>query len=432
MGVGTSTGTGTRYRKGETDMLDLAWRCDWPKLLCRVESHPREAYTLNINGRTALHLSCFGQPSVDVVRSLIKLNPRALFRMDYRSHHTPLHLLCRFGADDDVICEVIDQMLLLFKKDYKEDKLIRDVLRRSLVSGEIVNVWDDDHSDDESKDFFRGNNRIEHTRTPLVLACARGASVGTLRKISNVFNERIICHELATKQQQIDVLEQSIDYLWQYFDKNVVPSVPIALATEYWLSEEVNSLKSESDNITKADWDNVMLFRANWEKMDMLLSQLSRLKNIGPLSEVHTVASMHRSLPALLLWVVNMFSNQVESPNIHGNLPIHLFSKNNCLTPHWDVGIDILLSTFPNSVNIPNADGETPLITLLKRRRKWNQGVSRLVRENPDSLLARDPETRLYPFAIAAAEKYGNYSVNFVYILIKKCPAAVKYCTENL
>ena len=411
MGVGSSSNSGDRGRsqisRRGPDLLDYAWRCDWSNLSQRLQSCPQEAFTLNYNGRTALHLACFRKPPLETVKELIKANPHALFRLDHRSKHTPLHLLCRFGADDTVICEVVDEMIRIFSRDYK-DKKLRETMRMMLVTGDIVNIWDDDHS--ESGDFFKSTFG-EKVHSPLNLACLRGASVRTMEKLSLDMNETVFKFGLATSHQLIDALEESLGAVWSWFEKQTDLEVPLSQARQDWLSSETNKD------------DAAETFCTSFVKIDILLEQIARKRGIGASLSVHTVASLHRSLPDLLGFTLRFFPDQVRQCDRNGDLPFHLFLRNNCITTNWAKGIEVLLDAYPCSAGIRDRNKELPLMLLIKRNRQWSQGVAHVLKFHPESLSLFDKEYNFLPFMLVAIN--SNYPIDMVYLLLRSYPPAV-------
>ena len=384
-----------RHKHGP-DVLDYAWRCEWSKLSRRLVTHPEESRTLNFNGRTALHLACFSRPPLEVVQELIRANPQALFRRDIRSRYTPLHLLCRFGAEDEVLCEVVQVMMRMVMDSSLKSKSrqayrsnasaaaiavnMRDTMRSMLVTGEVVNVWDDTHFD-AADDFFR-SDMSEKVQAPLYLACLRGASIQTIQTLSIDMNETLVSSqfEISTQHQHMDVLEESLGALWVWFDKRIASSIPISHARLYWCSQRCHEYDP------RIDWKDVEEFRAAYSKIDLLLKQIAGKRGISLSLNVHTVASLHRSIPDLLDYVIRLFPNQIYQRDQKQDLPLHLFLRNNCITDHWARGVEVITTAYPESTCIPDGNGNFPLTVLLHRNRQMHQGISQILKFNPESL----------------------------------------------
>jgi len=393
------------------DMLDLAWKCDWEALELRTVAFPEEAYCINTNGRTALHLACFGKPPVSVVRAFLKVNPHAALWADSRSQYTPLHLACQFAASADVIEELVDAMIALLEHREALNWTLRNTARTVLVTGEIANLWDTTCDFITSADGFK-------IQSPLYLACAKGASLKALKKVSAELNALIVTYGLATRNQQIDVLEEAIGGLWQHFWK--VEAHRTAPSKMHWpRSEKSNSSEREDGEGCK----HMKSFSTSWNKLDFLLQQVSNMKEFGALLEVHAVASLHRSVPEFLEYTIVCFPNQLKR-KMHGDLPMHLFVRNNCIADNNEAGISMLMKHYPESVKIPDKRGRLPLTTALDKNRRWDQGVSTLLEAFPDALLVRDPVTRLFPFMIAAIE--GKHAIDTVFTLLQLSPCAIE------
>ena len=397
--------------RGRGEMLDLAWKCDWEALEQRTVAFPKEAYCININGRTALHLACFGKPPVSVVRAILNVNPHSALWADSRSQYTPLHLACQFAASADVIEELVDAMIALLEHGESLNWTMRNTARTVLVTGEIANLWDDTCDFITSADGFK-------IQSPLYLACSRGASLKALRKISMELNNAIASYGLATRDQQIDVLEEAIGGLWQQFWKTEAHRTsPPRL---HWPPSDKLKLTEREDGV---ECNLLKAFRLSWEKLDFLLQRVSKMEDVGQFFEVHAVASLHRSVPEFLKYTIAFFPNQVTQKR-HGDLPIHLFVRNNCIADNNAAGVNVLIQYFPGSASIPDKRGRLPLTVALDKKRRWDQGVSVLLKAFPDALLVRDPVTRLFPFMVAAIE--DKHIIDIVFTLLKLSPSAIE------
>eukprot|EP00567_Pseudictyota_dubia_P002108 CAMPEP_0197467492 /NCGR_PEP_ID=MMETSP1175-20131217/65590_1 /TAXON_ID=1003142 /ORGANISM="Triceratium dubium, Strain CCMP147" /LENGTH=428 /DNA_ID=CAMNT_0043003561 /DNA_START=727 /DNA_END=2013 /DNA_ORIENTATION=- len=126
--------------------------------------------------------------------------------------------------------------------------------------------------------------------------------------------------------------------------------------------------------------------------------------------------------PAVVIWhALQMYPHQSKEQDQHGQYPLTIASKN-VLTD--SSVIKMLLHEFAGAAAIPCAvSGRLPLVLSIAAGREYDDGLREILHAAPSAIEARDPETGLYPFMIAALGE--TCSINTVFSLLLEAPCLV-------
>lgn len=123
--------------------------------------------------------------------------------------------------------------------------------------------------------------------------------------------------------------------------------------------------------------------------------------------------------------------------NDEGDLPLHVAAKSTpfktwCISqednPSYSSVIELLLKAYPEGATIPNKNGRLPLHCLITSKKSWSSDIIILLQHSSNSLLVKDPITKLMPFMMAAVSEEA--SIAEVFKLLRANPIAI--CKENL
>jgi hypothetical protein len=169
-----------------------------------------------------------------------------------------------------------------------------------------------------------------------------------------------------------------------------------------WRTER-RKLLDETDNA----WKRVLsVFRAVHEAQTMETSE-----KFLPLH----VAASRPSPPCLFPLMIQVYKKQLSEEDMDGRLPLTIACQHPEANQSCDVltKIQLLLREYPAAAKHCDSwfVGRYPLHHALASRIKWDDGIHSLVQAFPMALSIRDPETRLFLFALAAVvpEKPPSY-----------------------
>ena len=169
------------------------------------------------------------------------------------------------------------------------------------------------------------------------------------------------------------------------------------------------------------------------------------MNSIGEVFTLHSASkssrgwgSLHEEDDLSILERVLISSPQdARCYNDEGDLPLHVAAKSTpfktwCVSqednPSYSSVIELLLKAYPKGATIPNENGRLPLHCLISSKKSWGSDINILLHHSPNSLLVRDPITKLMPFMMAAVSE--ETSIAEVYKILRANPIAI--CKENI
>jgi hypothetical protein len=164
-----------------------------------------------------------------------------------------------------------------------------------------------------------------------------------------------------------------------------------------WRTER-QRLLDETDCV----WRRIMsVYRALHEHEFEEEGRKSLSKSFLPLH----LAAAHASPPCLFPLMIQVYKEELKQRDIHGCLALAVACKYPLANRSCDVltKIQMLLREYPASAKIPDPQfGQYPLFIALSSGILWNDGIQSLIQAFPMALSFRDPNMRLFPFALAA------------------------------
>jgi hypothetical protein len=368
-------------------LLSMTWERDWPNVVKRCKSHPREAtYVTEGSLRTALHLACFnhGAPCY-VVDALLKANRFALLVQDSQGY-TPLHVACTFRGADDLVplfCSTIMQ---------------------------IAGTLGDDMP------VFPG----ETCSSPLELACRRDAPISTLRALLHLRRRGIPWVAPVTGGEP---------YHWSGTKQTRAEHSPLHILLSYHniATNDEDSEKRFKDiatsifsggqmSMTDESTNGYSPQEAFWAKCFMLIREV-----VGDATPfLHAMVSVAIPVIGLLGRTGPLFADQALLRDQTGHLPLH-----HVILHPYEGGklIQVVRNINPAAAAVPLLDGPLPLNMALEKGRSWTTGVAYLSYASPDLLAVADKSSRLYPFMAAAT---CDSDLDTIYKLLSFAPHLVK------
>lgn len=367
-------------------LLSMTWERDWPKVVKRCKSHPREAeYVTEGSLRTALHLACFnhGAPNY-AVEALLKANRFALLVQDNQGY-TPLHIACTFRGADDLVplfCSTIMQM---------SDTLGDDM---PLILSETCS-------------------------SPLELACRRNAPIPTLRALLHI-RRRIPWVAPVTGGEP---------YHSSGMKKTRAEHSPLHILLSYHniATNDEDSEKRFKDiatsifsggqmSMTDKSTNDYSPQEALWAKCFMLIREV-----VGDATPfLHAMVSVATPVIGLLSRTGPLFADQALLRDQYGYLPLH-----HVILHPYEGGklIQLVRNINPAAAVVPVLLGPLPLNLALEKGRSWTTGIAYLSHASPEHVSVADKSSHLYPFMAAAT---CDCDVDTIYKLLSFAPHLVK------
>lgn len=88
--------------------------------------------------------------------------------------------------------------------------------------------------------------------------------------------------------------------------------------------------------------------------------------------------------------------------------------------------IDILLEVSPSAAKIRDPTGRLPLHSAVGSGKGYHQGVQGLIAAYPEAVEIPDPETKLYPFMLAATAGEGKNNCSTIFELMRLTPEFIQ------
>jgi len=346
-----------------------------------VKVNPDAATHKLITGKTPLHLWCSDlrrtsrgvgfADDVEVVRTILSARPEAATIPD-ADGWLPLHSACASGSAASV------SIFRLLISAYPKSVLVRN---KGGVTP-LAMLWDRSALNDEdgrcilSVDAARFHERAaEMERIAAAKAFNRGGDVRPLGNSAALWS-KILLMARAAYHGSLDDHERNS-------------------GTQVDDSIETDTNSASQENVRREG-----IFRP-----------LHALAGIDcPASMVEFAIKVHARDPGAL-----------DEPDRYGNLPLHVAASRRTESSidygqsDFDRGraIMMILKAYPHAVRVSNAAGRVPLNLAIESGATWVQGgIQQLFERAPEALEARDMQSRLYPFMLAAS--MGATEVSFL------------------
>mmetsp|Transcript_42459 Transcript_42459/g.128850 ORF Transcript_42459/g.128850 Transcript_42459/m.128850 type:complete len:427 (-) Transcript_42459:233-1513(-) len=138
---------------------------------------------------------------------------------------------------------------------------------------------------------------------------------------------------------------------------------------------------------------------------------------------LHSVIGLR--CPAVIIWhALNLYPHQIQEHDQHGRYPLAIASMNAGTESRVIKMLLLPQKGFVYAAAIPlRENGRLPLTLSIVVGRNYDDGMRELLRAAPNAIEARDQETGLYPFMLAAVGERCN--IYTVYLLLLEAPRLV-------
>ena len=359
----------------------------------------------------------------DLVRTRWTTNPDEFSQLHPDTGKTPLHELC---AKTNAPADIIQHTAQNFPKSTKVRDLSRFestplhilCLNSQRTFGKVQTVVDVMSPDD----LLLGNAEGD---TALHLACAHNACFQVLQLLIRA-NPALL---VAQNHQHRNA--------FSYLRRNYFQSIPGHMAMTRILNDrEVLSPRSEGH------------FERFWQKIAYYATETLKYLELAP-REAAAIDDDDDSDGFMLLGMLQLEDPRLTTlqvvlkrrpdlasrADVNGNYPLHYAVQNQYFggvrDAHW---IQLLLEAYPQAALCANNDGDVPLMLAIRGNLGWDHGLRLLVQTAPQVLSCRDPQTRLYPFLLAASyarDEEEADGVSIVYQMLVARPDLVQGAVPN-
>lgn len=144
---------------------------------------------------------------------------------------------------------------------------------------------------------------------------------------------------------------------------------------------------------------------------------------------LHACLGLQGCSPPLIWLSMTIHPEQIHLSDHEGNLPIHLAAANRVIGGQTlRPVIEVLLKQYPTSVCALNAEGRFPLHLALESGKRWDGGVSAILKVAPELVVERDVASGLFPFMIAACG--AGACVTTIYNLLRLSPEIKRFASS--
>mmetsp|Transcript_31069 Transcript_31069/g.47585 ORF Transcript_31069/g.47585 Transcript_31069/m.47585 type:complete len:566 (-) Transcript_31069:104-1801(-) len=427
-------------------LLSLVQSYDWAGALKRISSHPMEAASMGMQGRTPLHVACDHDAPAYVVQALLAAYPEAS-AMVGTSNMNPLHITCSSQHAS------VDVVRVLLQGGSGMEASMRDV--------------DGD--------------------TPLHAACRCGAPIEVLSLL-------ICANPAAVNERDYEGLTPLLRLWVRYFvilGDDVIDAVngPADLTGELgeaWYKTELLLRVAYHGSLLDMVVDTrIPASNSEDETRQLAIGDRSRNNSEPQLSQqqreqqdegkpdnsynhhggksvfraVHAAAGVDCPRPVVKIATI-VHPDQLEERDGNGLLPLMIAASAPIFKVHdlSDEGyqledrihgddntndneegnedyqdgagalqpsvIQILLGASSLAASVPDPSGRLPLHLAIASNKRWNEGVKDILNAYPDALMLTDKHTMLLPFMLAAATDKPDLST--IFELLKSNPVLVQ------
>ena len=388
-------------------LLNIVNSYDWAGALARISSHPEEASSVGMQGRSPLHVACDLDAPAVVVQALLQAYPEAS-TMVGTSNMNPLHIAC--------------------SSQHASVQVVRVLLEGGL---EIQSSMRDVDGD-----------------TPLANACRCGAPIEVLdvllRANPSVVNERdyegltpllrlwvryfvILGNDVIDAVKGPEDLTGELGEAWR-------KTVLLLRAAYHGSLEASTAERGEEGSRTRSGALNSVFRAVHAASAVDCPRQVVKIATILHPDQLEEEDELGR-LPLFVAAAAPVFKVRDLSDEgysledrIHGDDAEYDEANDtdqdgagNSSAPSV---IEILVNAFPDAVRFRDRDGRLPLhLAILHGKRRFS-GVESIVDTYPDALMLQDPITKLYPFMLAATIEKGECTT--IFELLKSNPSLVQ------
>eukprot|EP00978_Attheya_sp_CCMP212_P006050 scaffold13625_cov48-Attheya_sp.AAC.1 len=470
------------HRRDNT-LLRQVWERDWPKVTKTLSMGPKEAYFMtNDTHRTALHLAMFnhGCPT-RVMTMLLNANPHAAILRD-KLEFTPLHYAAHFGIGAkgciDQLCHAIllVESLLIGRKSSEiriigsENKSHRSgvatllasplfhACSRKNASFEALDIlisasehqqrqqshgWIAPRTGGETWfcDWDKCNLVDDHCSTSASQTLSLDENLSPLRALWDRFqkdseNEAVKDDQITRRVLRLQILRADREGTFSGRIISTCKSSNGEASASIRDEDSLEQLTNGYIDLAESSLPNI------WKKIVLLLlvgMRRSSYEDKTYLPLVHAVAALADPLSGLLELVLSFFPEQASERDCQGFLPLHhalmanrhrkLISQHSTKDneQHFDIefesSLKSLLRVNPAGAKELDPERKLPLIRAIELQIPWENGIRDIVMCFPEALHARDLQTCLFPFMIAATKNGG---IDVIYRLLRAAPENIK------
>ena len=376
-------------------LLTLVEESDWVGALTRIASHPEEAASVGMQGRSPLHVACDHDAPEVVVQALLRAYPEAS-TMVGTSNMNPLHITCSSQHASVHVVRV------LLEGGLEMQSHMRDVdgdtpLHAACRCGAPIEVLEV---------LLRANPSAVHERdyeglTPLLRLWVRYFVILGNDAIDAVQGREDLTGELGEAWDKTELLLRAAVH------GSLEASTALRGEAASWTaSGERNTVFRAVHAAAAVDCPRQIVKIAT----KVYPSQLEELDEQGRIPL--TIAAV---TPAFKVRDLSDEGYLLED-RVHGDV-----SQYDGVNDAEQVGpnslypsvIEILVTAAPETARFLDADGRLPLQLAIASGKKWTTGVKSLLEAYPDAIMLRDPVTNLYPFMLAGTVKKGGCTTIF-------------------
>lgn len=340
----------------EPDLFVYAQEGDWGSLILESHNHPTDVFYQDRFRNTALHLVCRRQPPLDVIVALVRVYPTAV-AVQTIDGMTPLHLACYCGANADAI------------------KILLEACATS------VSILDNKN------------------RSPLHCACAgyRTLDKHEVIKLLLQYDPGLAVLEDSKKRTPLSLM---LDDYVEEIEEATYDQFPNTIHDYY--DDLTESSKEEDDysDIITPQLQQCINCTTYLLKAAHYGSVASDRFSKEPFQIVHSAVGVATCPPHLVRLAIKLKPEQVEEPDINGNLPLHIAA----MTKYPDINysdenlgvVDSILSLYPEAARIPNDSGKLPLCLAIESGKTWDNGIRSIIEAHPGGLATIQIEVRLF------------------------------------
>jgi hypothetical protein len=383
---------------GESSVLfALVDEGDWFGALARIASHPEEAASVGVQGRSPLHVACDHDAPALLVQRLLKAYPDASISIG-TSNMNPLHITCSSNHASVQVVQV------LLEGGLEMQSSMRDVdgdtpLHAACRCGAPIEVLEV---------LLRANPSAVHERdyeglTPLLRLWVRYFVILGSDVIDSVQGREDLKGELGEAWSKTELLlmaayhgsleastaVQGEPVTWTSSDgrNNVFRAVHAAAAVDCPREVIKIATKVYPEQLKQVDEDN---------RIPLTIAAVAPTWKIRDLSDDGYLLEdrIHDD-------DVTRESENMDDPEQIGP---------NSLYPSV---IEILVTAAPETARFRDRNGRLPLQLAIANCKKWTSGVKALVAAYPDAIMLHDPLTDLFPFMLAASVQKGGCTTIF-------------------
>lgn len=350
-------------------IFDFITDNDWDAVRAVIESNPKEAEKIEPgSGRSPLHMVCaFGSAPPELVRIVAAAAPSQLKVNDKVYNDTPLHIACR---NSQKTRSKVEYLLELCAPE--------DILKRNMIGGTCL------HS-----------------------ACGHNAMFPVIEQI-------VRKNPAVLKVSTFDGIPPIRGLFFSY-----TQSIPGVLAVGKML---------KGREVTEAH------FLRFWQKADFLALEFYKLTSACPAAGRENITNdyvahglIYCNSPLNLLKIALKRDPACATAlDRHGNTPLHMLVERRPYRLKEKEALQAALAANPESAGVANHEGHPPLMLAIRNKIPFENGVGEILKADMRVVSAKDTETGLYPFQLAAAVG-GPECLNTTFQLLSALPQQIGF-----